>query len=449
MNAVERARRTGRDWTQALADSASVVRLGGESISAKDLLARGRAGWRAHAACSFPALRGIGDVDMLSLLLAAVVDRRPVLLCAADATPPAMCDGSIGAAAEARATDAPGERASATGERERCPDGLAVLSSGTLGTPKTIWHDPRDLLATAALVMRRLALGADDRVLVTVPLHHMYGLGAALIPALLAGAQVHLLPKANLLSFNDALRAAAPSWVYSTPHLLRTLVQRKQTAISPPCSLVLAGDGIPEPLRAQAQLVFQRVFDLYGSSELGVIAISGPNQPRALHPLDGVRAFAAEAGAEQTRLLVRHPHAATHIAQTDAPIALPQAWDTGDIAIFHDEGGFAIQGRADLSLNRAGKLLVLADLERAIMAWPGVDLAVAIALDEDSAAGKAIAVVIQPSSPALTVDALKQHAADTLPVFARPDRYALAAELPRLSSGKPDRNTITKDYRHG
>nr|WP_175429299.1 class I adenylate-forming enzyme family protein [Lysobacter enzymogenes] len=381
-------------------------------------------------------------------MLAAIVDRRPVLLCAADATPPAVCDGSIGAA-EARATDAPGERASATGERERCPDGLAVLSSGTLGTPKTIWHDPRDLLATAALVMRRLALGADDRVLVTVPLHHMYGLGAALIPALLAGAQVHLLPKANLLSFNDALRAAAPSWVYSTPHLLRTLVQRKQTAISPPCSLVLAGDGIPEPLRAQAQLVFQRVFDLYGSSELGVIAISGPNQPRALHPLDGVRAFAAEAGAAQTRLLVRHPHAATHIAQTDAPIALPQAWDTGDIAIFHHEGGFAIQGRADLSLNRAGKLLVLADLERAIMAWPGVDLAVAIALDEDSAAGKAIAVVIQPSSPALTVDALKRHAADTLPVFARPDRYALAAELPRLSSGKPDRNTITKDYRHG
>lgn len=449
MNAVEIPARAERDWTGVLAGSGSVVHLGGESVPVQALLARGRAQWRAHSACRFPALRGIGDFDMVSLLLTAIVDRRPALLCAADATPPAACDGVIGTAIEARATDAPGPHAPAVAERARCPDGLAVLSSGTLGAPKTIWHDPHDLLATAALVMRRLELGAHDRVLITVPLHHMYGLGAALIPALLAGAQVHLLPKANLLSFNDALRAAAPTWVYSTPHLLRALVQRKHTALSPSCNLVLAGDGIPAPLHAQAQQVFHHVFDLYGSSELGVIAISGANQPQALHPLDGVRACPAEAGAEQTRLIVRHPHAATHLTQAGAAIAMPQAWDTRDIAVFHDDGHFAIRGRADLSLNRAGKLLVLADLERAIMGWPGVELAVAIALDEDTTAGKAIAAVVQSSSPALTIDTLKQHAANTLPVFARPDRYVLATELPRLGSGKPDRNTITKDYRHG
>jgi len=452
MSAAERAPRFDRDWTDALAGSAGTVHLGGEAVSVQALLARGRAGWQAHAAYRFPALRGIGDIDLLSLLLAAIVDRRPALLCAAEAVAPAACDGTIGTAAgtvTAVAADAH-ERSPAAGEYGRYPDGLAVLSSGTLGAPKIIWHDPHDLLATSALAMQRLGLCAHDRVLVTVPLHHMYGLGAALIPALLAGAQVHLLPKANLLSFNEALRTAAPTWVYSTPHLLRTLVQRKHSPISDNCSLVLAGDGIPAPLHEHAQRIFQRVFDLYGSSELGVIAISGANRPQTLHPLDGVRVFPAEAGAEQARLIVRHPHAATHIAHADGLVAVPPAWDTRDIAVFHDDGGFAIQGRADLSLNRAGKLLVLADLERAIMGWPGVEIAVAIALDEDAAAGKAIAAVIQPSSPALTVDTLKQHAANTLPAFARPDRYLLAAELPRLGSGKPDRNTITKDYqRHG
>lgn len=444
MSAVEPAARAGRDLSDALAASASVVHLGGESAGVQALLTRGRVAWQAHAACRFPALRGIGDIDMLSLLLAAIVDRRTTLLCAADAAAPAACDGVIGGAIELR-----DERARIAEQQPLYPDGLAVLSSGTLGTPKIIWHDPDDLLATAALAMRRLGLRADDRVLVTVPLHHMYGLGAALIPALLAGAQVHLLPKANLLSFNDALRTAAPTWVYSTPHLLRTLVQRKHAPISDNCSLVLAGDGIPAPLHAQAQVVFQRVFDLYGSSELGVIAISAANRPQTLHPLDGVRVFPAEAGAEQTRLVVRHPHPATHIAHADGLIAVPPAWDTRDIAVFGDDGSFAIRGRADLSLNRAGKLLVLADLERAMMGWPGVELAVAIALDEDTAAGKAIAAVVQASSSALTVDTLKQHAANTLPAFARPDRYVLAAELPRLGSGKPDRNTITKDYRHG
>lgn len=443
MNVAERIAGTGDDWTAALAASDGVVHLGGQSVTAKALLVRGRELWMPHRLHRLPALRGIDDVDRLSLLLAAIVDRRPTLLCAADAVPPALCDAVIGATSDLRPT--PSHEAS----KAAWPDGLAVLSSGTLGSPKVIWHDGRDLLATAALAMQRLGLRADDRVLVTVPLHHMYGLGAALLPALLAGAHVHLLPKANLLSFNEALRAAAPTWVYSTPHLLRTLVQRKHTPVPGCRGLVLAGDGTPAPLHAQAQQLFGRVFDLYGSSELGVIAISPANQPQALHPLDGVRVFPADADAEQSTLVVRHPHAATHIAREGVLAAMPPAWDTRDIATFHRDGSVSVRGRADLSVNRAGKLLVLADLEREIMAWPGVELAVAMALDEETLAGKAIAVAIQPSSPDLTIERLRQHATDTLPVFARPDHYRLVAELPRLGSGKPDRNTITKDYRHG
>ena len=443
MNAAERIAGTGDDCTAVLAASDSVVHLGGESVPLKTLLARGRARWQARPAHSLPALRGIGDVDMLSLLLAAIVDRRPALLCAADAIPPAPCDAVIGA------TDDAHDAAPASTVSIGWPDGLVVLSSGTLGTPKLIRHAHRDLLATAAMAWQRLGLAADDRVLVTVPLHHMYGLGAALIPALLAGADVHLLPKANLLGFNDALRAATPTWVFSTPHLLRTLVQRKHTPVPGCRGLVLAGDGIPPPLHAHAQQLFGRVFDLYGSSELGVIAISDANRPQALRALDGVHVFLADADAEQSTLVVVHPHAATHIVHEDTCRTVPRDWDTRDIAVFHDDGSFEIRGRADLSLNRAGKLLVLADLERTIMAWPGVELAVAIVLDEDTTAGKAIAVAVQPSSPDLTLDRLKQHAADTLPVFARPDRYVLVAEVPRLGSGKPDRNTITKDHRHG
>lgn len=443
MNAAERIAETGDDWTAVLAASDSVVHLGGESIPLKSLLARGRARWHACPAYRLPALRGIGDVGMLSLLLAAIVDHRPALLCAADAMPPAPCDAVIGAADDA--DDAAPASVASIG----WPDGLVVLSSGTLGTPKLIRHAHSDLLATAAMALQRLRLTADDRVLVTVPLHHMYGLGAALIPALLAGADVHLLPKANLLGFNDALRTAMPTWVFSTPHLLRTLVQRKHTPVPGCRGLVLAGDGIPPALHAHAQQLFGRVFDLYGSSELGVIAISEANRPQALRAVDGVHVFPADADAEQSTLVVVHPHAATHIVHEDTCRAVPREWDTRDIAVFHDDACFEIRGRADLSLNRAGKLLVLADLERTIMAWPGVELAVAIVLDEDTIAGKAIAVAIQPSSPDLTLDRLKQYAADTLPVFARPERYVIAAELPRLGSGKPDRNTITKDYRHG
>lgn len=443
---------TAHDGARALAESGSVVHLGKDTATLQMLLARGRDLWRQcigeEDAGRCPALRGIGEMQMLSLLLTAIVDRLPALVCAADASPPDLCDAVVSASADRLPDCVPGPRTAHGARIDRWPNGLAVLSSGTLGTPKVIWHDHAALLATAALTQRRLELRADDRVLVTVPLHHMYGLGAALLPALLAGAEIHLLPKAHLLSFNDALRASAPTWVYSTPHLLRTLLQRKHTAIAGCRGVVLAGDGIPAPLHAQAREVFHRVFDLYGSSELGVIAISDANSPLALRPLDGVRAFPADAAAEHSALIVAHPYAATHIVHEHTLRACPDTWDTRDIAQFREDGGFAIRGRADLSVNRAGKLLVLADLERAVMEWPGVALAVAIALDEDTTAGKAIAIVVLPSSPALTIDALKRQAADALPGYARPDRYILATEIPRLGSGKPDRNAITKEYLH-
>lgn len=431
---------------EALASSRSVLHLGGETATVEALLAIGRERWQAHQAHRFPALLGICDIDMLSLQLTAIVDRHPAMFCADDTAPLPMCDAHIAANG---AVNGSVESRSHSIEAAQWPEGFAVLSSGTLGEPKVIWHRHRDLLATGSIVMRRLKLTADDRVLVTVPLHHMYGLGAALVPALLASAEIHLLPKANLLGFNDALRAFEPTMVFSTPHLLRALVRRKIESLNTCRGIVLAGDAIPPMLHAHARQVFNQVFDLYGSSELGVIALSEPNLPQALHPLEGVRAFPADRNSEQSNLIVVHPHAATHIAQHGAISVVPNEWDTRDIATFNGNGGFSIQGRADLSLNRAGKLLVLAELERTIMGWPGVELAVAIVLDHETAAGKTIALVIKPSADTLTIDALKQLASSTLPTFARPDRYILVPDLPCLGSGKPDRNTIIKDHCHG
>lgn len=449
MSAVAVAPSCANGWRDALAASASVVQLNGESATLKELLDSGRERWKAYRMHRRVALLGIGDLGMLSLQLAAIVDGHPLLLCAGDATPPALCDAHIGAAVGNAAMASPLQIAPPPAGHGQWPDGVAVLSSGTVSAPKVIWHSCDDLLATGAMVLRRLELGAHDRVLIIVPLHHMYGLGAALIPALLAGAQIHLLPKANLLGFNDALRAATPTWVFSTPHLLRMLLQRKSDPVASCRGLVLAGDGTPPMLHTQAQHVFNRVFDLYGSSELGVVAISEPNDPKALRPLEGVHARVADVGAGQGTLLVRHPHAATHIAHQGCLSALPAEWDTRDIATFDERGGFAIRGRADLSLNRAGKLLILADLEGAIMGWPDVEQAVAIVLEDETAAGKAIAAVIKPSAPGLTIDALRRHASMTLPAFARPDHYTLVSDLPRLGSGKPDRKTIIKEYRHG
>jgi hypothetical protein len=434
--------------SQILERSQSTIRMAGDTVAVSVLLARGRELWQFHRPRRLPALMGIDDLDRLAMLLAALADDRDVVLCPPDARMPAGCDARIGARGDigdaGHAAEAPPSNvATAT------LGGFAVLSSGTLGTPKLIWHRAGRLLATAAAVMERLELIAGERVLITVPVHHLYGLGAALMPALLADAEIQLLPRANVLNFNDALRTFEPQRVYSTPHLMRALLHRKQTP-SPYCrSLVLAGDGVPANLHAQAAKIFHRVHNLYGSSELGVIAISAANAPQALSPLPGVAAFAAEPDAERSNLHILHPFPATHIDSDGAVFSLTQPWDTRDIASFAADGTFVLHGRADLSLNRAGKLVILGELEQAAMDWPGVALAVAVPLDEIAAAGQAIALVVKSADASLTLDALKAHASRSLPMFARPDHYRIVADLPCLSNGKPDRSAIYKEYRHG
>lgn len=427
---------------EVLASSRSSIRLGTTSMDVPSLLSRGRGLWRRHCAARVPALMGIDDHDTLALLLAALADDRDVVLCPANARMPAQYDTRIGASGDAE------EVLSAT-SGGAIPGGFAVLSSGTLGMPKLIWHRTTRLLATAEIVAARLNLTAGERVLITVPVHHLYGLGAALIPALLAHAEIQLLPRANLLNFNDALRVFQPQRVYSTPHLMRALLQRKEAALPYSHGLVLAGDGIPAKLHAQAVRVFHRVHNLYGSSELGVIAISEANAPQALLPLPGVVALPMDPDVERTSLRIIHPFSATHIGTDGVVSALAQPYDTRDIASFAEDGTFTLHGRADLSLNRAGKLVLLGELEQIAMDWPGVVFAVAVPMEEITAAGQAITLVVKSNDASLTLRVLRAQAASSLPVFARPDHFRIVSDLPCLTNGKPDRSAIYKEYRYG
>lgn len=427
---------------EVLARSRSSIHLGASSMDVPSLLSRGRELWQRHGASRVPALMGIDDHEKLGLLLAALADDRNVVLCPADARMPAQCDARIGVGGDA------GEVLSAVSVGA-VPGGFAVLSSGTLATPKLIWHRAARLLATAAAVAARLDLTVGERVLITVPVHHLYGLGAALIPALLADAEILLLPRANLLNFNDALRVFEPQRVYSTPHLMRALLQRKEIPLPYCRGLVLAGDGISANLHAQAGRIFNRVHNLYGSSELGVIATSAANAPQALLPLPGVAALPADPDADRSNLHIIHPFPATHLDIDGVVSVLAQPCDTRDIATFADDGTFTLHGRADLSLNRAGKLMLLGELEQIAMDWPGVALAVAVPMEEITAAGQAITLVIKSSDASLTVEALKAHATSGLPVFARPDHFRIVSDLPCLASGKPDRSAIYKEHHHG
>jgi acyl-CoA synthetase (AMP-forming)/AMP-acid ligase II len=342
---------------------------------------------------------------------------------------------------------------------------LLLRTSGSVGAPKLVAHTHASVLANAANARSRLDLRADDRVLIPVPLAHMYGLGAALIPALGVGANVELVANANLLRCLERERAARPTIAFLTPNLAATLVRPRTRAPSHYRHVVVAGDRLDAGLFAALERIYGRVVNLYGSTEMGVVcagearAAGEPAEHRASsvgRPLPGVELeFAAPAphgtegdadgSSEPRELLCRHPFSFDAYVDVDGRVLAraERPHRTRDLARVDADGRVELLGRCDHAVKRDGRLVPLAEVERALRQLPGVEQAAAIAAGE-SKRGRGIVAFCSPRSPgaALEPEALRRACREWLPAYAVPDQLHLLSSLPISASGKLDRGAL-------
>jgi acyl-coenzyme A synthetase/AMP-(fatty) acid ligase len=345
---------------------------------------------------------------------------------------------------------------------------LILRTSGSLAEPKWVVHTHAGMWANACNVVARVGLTAADRVLMPVPIAHAYGLGACFLPALAAGAHVDLLEGANLVRYLERERAFRPTIAYLTPTLCAMVIRPRD----PPDHyrhIVLAGDKLAEALRAQAEAIFGRVINLYGSTEMGAACAGDAHRPGAAaavtvgQPLPGVRmrvepraldeleaaGEAAAGGGEVGELLCAYPHLCVgYVDLHGAPIAFdtpahPGWYATRDLARIHADGTIEVLGRLDHATNRDGHLVMLGEVERALARLPDVASA-AVALGAASLRGRRlIGFVTARAERALDVDQLRRAARDLLPGYAVPDELRVLPQLPQLATGKLDRRALT------
>ena len=124
----------------------------------------------------------------------------------------------------------------------------------------------------------------------------------------------------------------------------------------------------------------------------------------------------------------------------------PGMWYHGDWASVDEDGHWFLHGRADESMNVAGRKVGPAEVEEAMMQHPGVAEAAVIGVP-DELKGEAI-VGFAVARPGTTLDAaaVVRTVVEVLGPTFRPREIVVVAELPKTQSGKIVRRLIRQKY---
>ncbi len=105
------------------------------------------------------------------------------------------------------------------------PDDLATLlfTSGTTGTPKAVMLSHRNILSNVWAVKEVVHVGAEDRLLLVLPMHHPFPLTLGLVMPLAIGAMVAY--ENDLRRVRERMAEVQPTVFFGVPELYRLLLR--------------------------------------------------------------------------------------------------------------------------------------------------------------------------------------------------------------------------------
>jgi malonyl-CoA/methylmalonyl-CoA synthetase len=342
---------------------------------------------------------------------------------------------------------------------------LQVYTSGTTGKPKGAVLTHENLGIQQELLGEAWGMTEKDCLLHALPLHHIHGLGIALLTALGAGASVQMLPQFDARAVWDAM--ASSTVFMGVPTMYAKLfaafdeaddaTRHRWTAGARALRLATSGSAaLPVKLGERWKAVTgQYPLERYGMTEIGVgmtNPLRGERRPGTVgDPLRTVETRIVDEGgkdAAEGELWVRGPSVfsayheqeeATKEAFAADPRGGPPWFRTGDTVTKDEKGSFRILGRTSVDILKSGgyKLSAL-EIEEILREHPAVAEVAVIGLYDETWGDKVVACVVaragQEDACAETI--LRAFAKERLAPYKVPKEVVLLPELPRNALGK-------------
>ena len=298
-------------------------------------------------------------------------------------------------------------------------DGVSSVTfrtSGTSGSPKLVSHTWEELLQETDFLSQLLE--CRNRVLSTVPGHHIYGfLFTVLLPET-TGLPVLALPWERLGELSESLELK--DLIVSHPALWQYL---RRSVGTWPSSIWGVSSTAPLPEELHQGLYesgIDRLLEVYGSTETGGVGFrERPGEPFTLFPY--YRRYTGESGAEVERL------------SPDGAFWEPV--EIMDKLSWLDSRRFLPVGRKDRIVQVGGENVSLARVEAVIAEVPEVE-AVTVRLTGTGPEARLKAFVVPAEGAHLDADRLAELCQSRLRPVEQPRSFTLGEELPRNPLGK-------------
>ncbi len=333
-----------------------------------------------------------------------------------------------------------------------------VYTSGTTGASKGAVLTHGNFAANALVLTACWAMQADDRLLTTLPLFHVHGLGNALHAWLLSGCHMKLVERFEAARAEAWFTTYAPTVFFGVPTMYVRLLDidaDRARAIGSRTRLFVSGSA---PLPSHVLEAFRDRFghvilERYGMTET-LMNASNPyiGERRAGTvglplPLTAVR-IVDESGVDvpdgtSGELWVQGPNVcAGYWRRPEATAAAFQdGWfRTGDIGVRAPDGYLTLEGRRSDLIISGGFNIYPREIEEWLMEQPGIREATVVGAPDAKRGEVPVAYLV--CDDAIDLEALAVGMRRELASFKVPRAFLRVEALPRTALGKVQKHLL-------
>ena len=337
---------------------------------------------------------------------------------------------------------------------------MILFTSGTTGRPKGVVTTHANIEAQIRSLVEAWEWTQDDRILLTLPLHHIHGIVNVIGCALWSGARCDMLLSFAADQVVDRLTAGDLTLYMAVPTIYHRLIAHLDQASDQAISAFRDGVGrlrlmvsgsaaLPIPvLERWRELSGHTLLERYGMTEIGM-GLSNPYREERIPgsvgmPLPGVEVRlvgddgSEVSGDEPGEIQVRGP--TVFLEYWDRPEDTASAFTfdgwfrTGDTAIV-DKGRYRILGRSSIDILKTGGEKVSAlEIEEVLLGHEAISEAAVVGID-DPEWGQRVVAVLVVRGPVEGED-LRQWLKGRLAPHKVPKEFRFTDALPRNPMGK-------------